>query len=146
MGPISVRRNGETSRRGRLISSVRSLKCIALLAAAALVPACGKSHSAAPQAAPSSAVSVVVSPSLAHVVVGGVQTFSVSVSGTSNTALIWSVNGIPGGNGAVGTIQPTGTGAQYSPTIIPNPDPVTVNAPFQAHPTPSPRSPVPLHS
>jgi len=108
-----------------------------LLAATALVPACGKSHSAAPQAAPSSVVSVVVSPSSANVVVGGVQTFSASISGTPNTALTWSVNGIPGGNGDVGTIQPTGTGAQYFPTTIPNPDPVTVTATLQADPAAS---------
>lgn len=108
-----------------------------MLAAVAFVPACGKSHSAAPQAAPSAGVSVAVSPSSASVVVGGVQTFAVSVSGTPNTALTWSVNGIPGGNGAVGTIQPTVTGAQYTPTIVPNPDPVTVTATSQADPTAS---------
>ena len=116
---------------------MRTLKIIALLSAAAVVPACGKSHSAGRQAGTSSAISVVVSPSSANVVVGGVQTFSVSVSGTPNTVLIWSVNGIPGGNAAVGTIQPTGTGAEYSPTMIPNPDPISITATSQADPAAS---------
>ena len=112
-----------------------NLKKFAILAAALLVPACAKKHSGSPP--PPAGVSVVVSPGSASVVVGTVQAFSAAVSGTSNTDVIWSVNGIPGGNDAVGTIEPTIAGAQYFPRVVPSPDPVTVTATSQADPSAS---------
>jgi hypothetical protein len=108
----------------------RSLTSLSILAAAFLIPACGKSHSGGPP--PQTGVAVSVSPAAATVLVGGVQSFTVTVSGTTEAAVTWSVDGIPGGNGAVGTIQATATGAEYSPTGVPNPDPVTVTATSQA--------------
>jgi hypothetical protein len=110
----------------------RQFKHLAILASAFLIPACGKKHSDSPP--PPSAISVKISPASASVIVGGVQTFLVTVSETQNAAVIWSVNGIPGGNDAVGTIQPMLSGAQYAPNHVPSPNPVIVTATSQADP------------
>jgi hypothetical protein len=75
---------------------------------------------------------------------GQTQTFSATVTGTSNTSVTWSVNGIAGGNAAVGTISTTG---QYAaPQILPSPASVTVRATSQADPLASGSSAASLKS
>ena len=71
-------------------------------------------------------VSVKVTPSSAQVRVNKTQQFTATVTGTGNTAVTWSVNGVNGGNAAVGTVS---TGGLYTaPATVPNPDPVKVTA------------------
>lgn len=74
--------------------------------------------------------SVVVAPASASLGTFGTQNFAATVSGTSNTAVTWMVNGVAGGNSTTGTISATGVyNAPHSvaPTIIPaNNAPVTV--------------------
>ena len=53
-------------------------------------------------------VTVTVSPVSADVTGGGIQQFTAAVAGTSNTMVNWSVNGVLGGNDAVGTISTSG--------------------------------------
>jgi hypothetical protein len=53
-------------------------------------------------------ISVLVSPSGASVALGGSIQFSAYVSGSSNTSVNWSVDGVAGGNATVGTIDGTG--------------------------------------
>src|SRR5512147_1128104 len=53
-------------------------------------------------------VVVTVSPTLVTLPLGNLQLFSATVSGTGNTAVTWSVNGIAGGNATVGTINGSG--------------------------------------
>lgn len=54
------------------------------------------------------------------------QQFSATVQGVSNTAVTWSVNGISGGNSAVGQISTNGL---YSPpAVLPSPATATVSA------------------
>jgi hypothetical protein len=72
------------------------------------------------------AVTVGVSPSSASVPVTQTKQFSASVSGSSNTAVTWSVNGAIGGNSTTGTIS--STGLYTAPTAIPSPATVTVQA------------------
>jgi len=48
------------------------------------------------------------------------------VTNTTNLAVTWEVNNIPGGNATVGTISPTGL--YTGPSAIPNPATVTVSA------------------
>jgi Protein of unknown function (DUF1565) len=60
-------------------------------------------------------VSVAVAPTTASVVAGKTQQFSASVSGTSNTAVGWEVDGISGGNSSVGTIS--SSGLYTAPTV-----------------------------
>ncbi len=78
------------------------------------------------------AITVSLSPTTASVPSGGAQVFTASVSGTTNTGVTWSVNGIAGGNSTIGTIANTGTGtatATYTaPSAPPSPATVTVTA------------------
>jgi hypothetical protein len=53
-------------------------------------------------------VSVTVSPASVIVQLAGTQQFAAAVAGTSNGAVVWSVNGVPGGTLAQGTISPGG--------------------------------------
>lgn len=55
----------------------------------------------------------------------GIQ-FTAVVTGTSNTAVTWSVNDIVGGNSTIGTISPNGL--FVAPQVVPNPSTVTVKA------------------
>ncbi len=54
------------------------------------------------------AVSITVSPTSASLNTGQTQQFTASVSGTSNTAVSWSVDGVAGGNTSVGTVSGSG--------------------------------------
>jgi hypothetical protein len=53
-------------------------------------------------------VSVSVSPSNSSVLLGNTQQFTATVAGTSNDGVLWSVNGVSGGNSIFGTINSTG--------------------------------------
>jgi hypothetical protein len=53
-------------------------------------------------------ISVTISPTASSLQAGQSQQFAATVSGTSNTAVNWLVNGGIGGNSAVGTISPAG--------------------------------------
>jgi hypothetical protein len=70
---------------------------------------------------------VVVSPATATVLAGaGTQVFVATVTGASNNAVTWSVNGAAGGNAVVGTISAAGV---YTPPATPPAQPtVTVTA------------------
>lgn len=70
--------------------------------------ACGGSGHDAEYARHARRVSVSVSPTGASVEVGQSQQFTANVSGTSNTAVTWSVSGIAGGNSTVGTVNSSG--------------------------------------
>lgn len=90
---------------------------------------------AVPPAAGSAAVSVTnppppvsigISPTSATVRVGKTKQFTAAVLNTSNTAVVWKVNGITGGNTTVGTIS---SGGLYrAPSPVPSPATVTVTA------------------
>jgi hypothetical protein len=53
-------------------------------------------------------VSFAISPASANVVSNGTQQFSVVMEGFSNLSVTWSVDGVTGGNGTVGTVSSTG--------------------------------------
>jgi hypothetical protein len=53
-------------------------------------------------------VSVSIAPTMASVPVGATQQFTATVSGTSNTAVTWAVDGVPSGNASVGTVDANG--------------------------------------
>ena len=61
---------------------------------------------------------------------GETQPFQASVTGVSNTAVSWQVDGIPGGNATVGTIAsgPDDTATYTAPQTLPDPPQVTVIA------------------
>ena len=78
-------------------------------------------------------VSVSVSPASITVKTKATVQFSAAVQGTTNTSVAWKVNGIPGGNGTVGTIS--GAGLYKAPNSVPRPSSVTVTATSAADPT-----------
>jgi hypothetical protein len=57
-------------------------------------------------------IAVTVKPRVASITFTQAQQFAAAVSGTTNTAVTWSVDGIVGGNSTVGTISSTG---RYKP-------------------------------
>lgn len=83
----------------------------------------------------SGTVSVAVAPQSPNVVVNQTVAFQATVTGSSNTAVTWQVNGITSGNSTVGTINTSGT--YTAPATVPNPATVTVTAVSQADTTKS---------
>ncbi len=71
-------------------------------------------------------ITVQIAPSIATVLLGEPQTFLAIVSNTTNTSVAWNVNGIPGGNAAVGTIDANGT--YTAPANLPTPNSISVTA------------------
>jgi hypothetical protein len=79
----------------------------------------------------SSAISVWVAPTGATVSTDQSEQFAAIVSGTSNTAVTWQVNGITGGNATVGTISTAGL--YTAPAAVPSGGTVAVTATSQAN-------------
>lgn len=89
----------------------------------------GTSTSSPPPPLPQS-VTVSVPPSNSNVLLGNTQQFTATVTGSSNTAVTWSVNGVMGGNSSVGTIS--SAGLFTAPKDLPTSASVTVTATSQA--------------
>ena len=88
-----------------------------------LLAGCGGSNSSTP---PPQSVTVLVSSSSLSVLLGNTQQLTATVTGTSNTAVTWSVNGGLGGNSTAGTIS--SAGLYTAPKDLPNPANVTIQA------------------
>ena len=69
-------------------------------------------------------VTVAVSPTSASVQLGASRSFQATVSGSANTAVTWSVNGVAGGSSTVGTIS--SAGLYTAPAVMPASSTVTV--------------------
>lgn len=87
-------------------------------------------------------VAVSISPSLATLATLATQQFTATVTGTTNTAVTWQVNGVSGGNSTVGVITTTipgttGESLYLGPASVPSPSSVSVTAISQADPTKS---------
>jgi hypothetical protein len=80
-------------------------------------------------------VSVTISPVIADVGAQGTQQFSASVTGASNATVLWSVEGIAGGNDTIGTISPSGL--YTAPSSLPTASSVMITATSQADTTKS---------
>ena len=93
---------------------------------------CGRvSGSPTPPTAPpnppaSGDIQVSVTPNSVNVRAGSSQQFAASVTGTTSTAVSWSVNNVAGGNSTSGTI--TSSGNYTAPAALPNPNTITVQA------------------
>lgn len=79
----------------------------------------------------SPAVDVKISPTATSLIVNQQFPFTATVTGTTNTAVTWEVNGVAGGNSTVGTISVSGN--YTAPAAVPNPATVTVTAVSQAN-------------
>src|SRR5579872_2043014 len=71
-------------------------------------------------------IAVSVTPSSASVRAGATQTFTATVSGSSNTSVSWQVNAVAGGSASVGTIN--SSGVYTAPASVPSNNIVTVTA------------------
>jgi hypothetical protein len=91
----------------RSLTNVSFRWCPALFFAASFL-GCGGVAGPAPSPPPPSGVTVSLTPASASVLLGEPQAFTAVVSNSTNTAVTWSVNGIPGGNATVGTISTIG--------------------------------------
>lgn len=78
------------------------------------------------QVVATSNISVVVSPKAATVGAGNIFQFQATVTGTTDTSVIWSVNNVPYGNDSLGNID--GNGNYTAPSNLPNLSSVTVTA------------------
>jgi hypothetical protein len=100
-----------------------------VIACASLVPflfACGGGSSGPPPVV----ITVSVSPASVNLTPNQAQSFIATVTGTTNMAVNWQVNGTAGGNATVGTIN--ATGLYTAPATVPTPATVTVTAVSQA--------------
>ncbi len=80
-------------------------------------------------------ITVTVTPTTASLVTGATQAFSASVAGSSNQEVGWDVNGIAGGNAALGTVS--AAGLYTAPAAVPDPATVTLRAVAAANGTSS---------
>jgi hypothetical protein len=93
-----------------------------------------KSGSAAATVQPAPALTVLVTPAHAKLVLGQVLQFGASVLNSTNPAVTWNVNGVTGGDAANGTIDTIG---RYSAPLAMPSAPVVVSATSQANPASS---------
>src|SRR2546427_6137839 len=85
----------------------------------------GQANASVTVVPPATSVSVSISPTSASVQVGQSKQFTATISGTTNTAVNWLVNGGLGGNSTVGTIS--SAGLYTAPSSVPA-NSVTVTA------------------
>jgi hypothetical protein len=79
------------------------------------------------------AVNITISPLRATVQSGKKQQFEANITGTTNTGVIWQVNGVTGGNATIGNISTTGL--YNAPRLVPSLATVTVAAIAKANTT-----------
>ncbi len=89
-----------------------------------LLSNCGSSSSSMEMSP--AVVSLSLSSQSTSAVVGQTVQFTATVTGSSNTSVTWSVNGVAGGNSSVGTIG--ATGMYTAPAVPPSPNAVAVQA------------------
>jgi hypothetical protein len=82
---------------------------------------------------PPSAVTVTITPATTSLLLGNSQTFSASVTGTTNTTVSWNVNAVAGGTPLTGTI--TAAGVYTAPSDLPLARTVQITATSNSDPT-----------
>ena len=120
MRPLS-RNTGKKFRTQTIVAS-------AILTAGACTSGCsfGNIQSQPPPPPPPLSIVVTVSPSTGSVLLGNQATFTATVTNTTDTAVIWSVNGVTGGSTTLGTITPAGV--YTAPIDLPSPPTVQITA------------------
>jgi hypothetical protein len=114
--------------------TIRRISVLAILLAALLQADCagvtgagsGNPGNPGTPPPPPPAVTVSVSPATANVRAGATQSFSASVSGSSNQSVTWQVNGVTGGAASTGSID--SAGVYSAPATVPATNTVTVEA------------------
>jgi hypothetical protein len=93
---------------------------------------------APPSTPPSGSIAVTVTPASTTVILGNTQVFTATVTNASDTTVVWSVNGVVGGNATTGTIS--AIGIYTAPVDLPAALAVQVAATSQADTTKSGKS------
>jgi len=91
---------------------------------------------------PPAQIAVSVRPTAANVRAGAGQPFTATVTGTTNQAVAWSVNGVVGGNATLGLI--TNAGLYTAPAVLTNPNTIVISATSTANSSASGMSDVTL--
>ena len=115
-------------------STTTTIVVVALLSEWAWTLGCGAGGASSPPPPPPSIV-VTLTPANGSVVLGNQVTFVATVTNTTDTAVTWSVGGVPGGNATLGTI--TSAGVYTAPADLPSPATVQVTATSHADSTKS---------
>jgi hypothetical protein len=118
--------------RGTWVSIISFAGPMALVCA---ITSCGGTAPASSNAATATAtappaITINIDPASATVSTTLTKQFTATVSGTSNTAVNWSVNGIVGGNQTFGTMS--ATGLYTAPQVVPTPATFAIAATSQA--------------
>lgn len=110
---------------------------LALFAAGACISGCVGGGAVAPPSPPppSITVTVTVTAPSGSIVLGNQMTLTATVTNTADASVTWSVNGIAGGNSAIGSI--TSAGVYTAPTDLPSPATVQITATSHADATKS---------
>jgi len=106
------------------IRSTRFGTTLVLSLALSLLTGCAAMGAGNANTQPSS--SVAVTPATGSVRAGDTLQFTAKVSGTVSQAVVWSVNGVVGGNAADGMIS--ATGKYTAPATLPNPNSISIEA------------------
>src|SRR5579864_9345439 len=101
--------------------SVRIVTTLVLLLGLSLLSGCAGLGGGSSKPSP-----VEISPAIASVRAGDTLQFTAKVSGTMNQSVVWSVNGIVGGNATDGMIS--ATGKYTAPATLPNPNSISIAA------------------
>ena len=137
MRPLPQEREAiRTTRKSLPAGSAMALTCV-LLAVGAWTLGCGGggAGSVAPPPPPPPSITISVKPQSGTVLLGETLSFAATVSNTSDTTVVWSVNGLVGGSGQVGTIS--ADGLYMAPTDLPSGGAVQVTATSHADPSKS---------
>jgi hypothetical protein len=118
------------------------ISVLAWLIALLAVSGCG--FSAGSSSKPPQNVTVVVAPQNASVLLAQTVQFTATVTGANSSAVNWSVNGMAGGNSAVGTIS--ASGLYTAPLNLPPTPAVTITASAQSAPQVSDSATVQIQS
>lgn len=110
----------------------------------------GCALSSPPRNPPPPPVTVSLTPGSAALFLGQTQQFTATVTNATDVSVNWSVNGVPGGNSAVGSIVSPSISADTAtftaPQILPSMDTVTITAASQADPSASATATVTIQS
>jgi len=106
------------------IRSTRFGTTLVLSLARSLLTGCAAMGAGNANTQPSS--SVAVTPATGSVRAGDTLQFTAKVSGTVSQAVVWSVNGVVGGNATDGMIS--ATGKYTAPATLPNPNSISIEA------------------
>ena len=137
MRPLPQMRKTNSAMRKILSATSAFALAFVLLAAGAWTLGCGGggAGSVAPPPPPPPSITITMTPQAGTVLLGETLNFSATVSGTSDTAVVWSVDGITGGSVQAGTVS--ADGVYMAPTDLPSGGTVQVTATSHANTTKS---------